>query len=234
MNEKNNKGSRLLRSEQYDTVDELIERSQASFSYYLMLILSSLVIGSGILLGNSAIIIGGMVITPVLTPLICIALGIAVGKIALIRQVSLFLLKSFLIIVASGLVLAIFFGHPSAGFVFENTARTALLYFVVALASGAAASFAWTKKDISDILPGVAVSVSVVPPLCLVGIGLSALNPDITRFYLFVFLLNSFGIIIGGLVIFSLLKFHRAEDEVSREVENAYGKEISTDEKTKF
>ncbi len=225
MKEKNDKnGFSLLRREQYDTIDELMERSQPNFAYYLLLVLSSLVIGSGILLANPAIVIGGMVITPVLTPLICIALGIAVGKIALIRQVSLFLLKSFLIIVASGFALAFLFGHPPAGFVFENTTRTAVLYFIVALASGAAASFAWTKKDISDILPGVAVSVSVVPPLSLVGIGLSALNPELTRFYFFVFLLNSFGIIVGGLVIFSLLKFHRAEEEIDREIKNGFEK----------
>lgn len=228
MNGKNGKnGFKLLRREQYDTVDELMERSQPSFAYYLLLVLSALVIGSGILLGNSAIVIGGMVITPVLTPLICIALGIAVGQIALIRQVSLFLLKSFLIIVASGFVLAFLFGHPATGFVFENTTRTAVLYFIVALTSGAAASFAWTKKDISDILPGVAVSVSVVPPLSLVGIGLSALNPELTRFYFFVFLLNSFGIIIGGLIIFSLLKFHEAKEEIDREVKDNYRKENS-------
>ena len=122
MDEKNqNNKFQLLKSEQCSTVDELLDKSQPCPAYYLLLVLSSLIIGCGLILTNAAIVIGGMIITPVLTPLISIALGISVGKIQLLKHVSFFRLKSFLIIVLGGLILAFIFGQPASGFIFENT-----------------------------------------------------------------------------------------------------------------
>ena len=103
--------------------------------------------------------------------------------------------------------------------IFVNDLRTAILYFIVATASGVAATFAWVRKEVSDILPGVSMAVALVPPLSLIGVNLGILSFDTARFYLIIYLLNLFGIIVGSLVSFSLLKFQKSKGAIQKKVE---------------
>lgn len=203
--------------DQYRTVDELIKKSQPSSVYYTLLIISALIIAFGLLLQSSAVVIGGMLVTPVLTPVLFIALGIATGEIGLIRPISQLLLKSFAIIFASGFLAASLFSAPSNLNFLNDSATVPALYFGVALLAGAAATFAWARKDVIDILPGVAIAVALVPPLSLSGIGLSLLDPGFIRINFLIFLFNIFGIVLGSLVVFSLLGFYRTKEKVHRE-----------------
>lgn len=204
----------VTKGEQYRAVNELFDRSQANSTYFAALILSSVIISCGLLLDNSAVVIGGMLVAPVLTPLLTVGLGIAVGEISAIRaQISL-LFKSFILVIGVAFFFSILLGGPNEHFIFEDTARAAILYFAVATASGAAATFAWVRKEMSEALPGIAIAVSIVPPLALVGIWLSKLNLEISRYFIQVFLFNLFGIIVGSVVVFSYLKFYRVEKRV--------------------
>jgi uncharacterized hydrophobic protein (TIGR00271 family) len=203
---------------QYRTAQELIERSGAGATYYLLLTISSVIVASGLLIGNATIVIGGMLVAPVLTPLLAISLGFSIGDMTLIKRTSILLLKSFAIVFIASLVMAVVLGADQTAFNLENDVRSAILYFIVALAAGAAATVAWTRKEVSDILPGVAIAVALVPPVGLVGIWLSMLNFEAARFYFAVFLLNLFGIIIGSLVIFVMLKFYKAEEKIHKKV----------------
>jgi len=208
--------------EQYRTVDELFEKSQPNSVYYTLLFISALVITAGILLGNSAIVIGGMLLTPVLTPVLLVSLGVTSGELGVTRGAFYLILKSSLIIIVSGIILAFVFGSSNASFIVDDSVRTAALYFIVAVASGVAGTFAWARRDVLDILPGVAIAVSLVPPLSLVGIGLSHLDFGLARFNFLIFLFNLLGILVGSLVVFSLLHFSRAREEVvekAKEVE---------------
>lgn len=209
----------VTKTEQYRTAGELIERSRPNATYYVLLAISSLIISAGLLLGNATIVIGGMLVTPVLTPLLAIALGLAVGEMRIMRDTSILLVKSFVIVLVFSLVMSIIMGNGQPTFNFENNIRAAILYFVVALASGAAATVAWARKEVSDVLPGVAIAVSLVPPVSLMGIWLSQLNAGAARFYFSVFLLNLFGVIIGSLVVFSLLRFYQSGDRIHKKVE---------------
>ena len=227
--EEKNGGLSLLQitqSDQYKTVNELIEESRPTAVYYTLLILSSFIIACGLLLNNAPVVIGGMLVTPILTPILVIALGIATGELGVIKNVSRLLMKSFFIIAISAFVMAILFGSTQEAFAFENTVSTAVLYFVVALGSGVAATFAWARKEIAGVLPGVSIAVALVPPLSAFGIWLATFNFEAMRFQLLVFLFNLVGIIVGSLVVFSLLKFYKTNkrvqeksDEIEKEAE---------------
>ena len=215
---------KVKRREQYRTVDELVKRSEPSQVYYTLLVLSSFIVASGLLLDNSTIVIGGMLITPVLAPILMVALGLAIGRPDLMRKVGMSIAKSFLVIIASSVLLTLLFGGTSGYYIFENTVRTAALYFVVALAAGVAATFAWTRKELAEVLPGIAIAVSLVPPLSLIGISLSSFDFGVARFSFLIFLLNMVGILGGSLVVFSLLKFYKNEKEIEKKVIKADGK----------
>jgi len=204
----------VTKAEQYKTIDELFKRSQSNVVYYALLILSAVIIAGGLLLNNSSIVIGGMLVTPVLTPILVIALGFVVGEINAIKSVANLMFKSFALIVLVSFLLALALGLPEELDILENTFRAAVLYFIVAFAAGVAATFAWVRKEIAEVLPGIAIAVSLVPPLSLVGIWLSSLEFDLSRFYFSIFLFNLVGILLGSFVVFSLLKFYRSEKKI--------------------
>ncbi len=210
----------VKKADQYRTVEELMEAGQPGGKFHLLLVLSSLVVSAGLLVGNAAIVIGGMLITPILTPVLLISLGFSIGDIKFVKQTSVFVAKALLTIVAGAALMGLLFGVNKNLTLFglDNTLRGALLYFIVALASGFAATYAWVRRDIGEILPGVAVAVSLVPPLALLGMQLISLQFSAARSSFFMFLLNLVGVLVGGLLVFSLFKFYKARQKVEEKI----------------
>jgi uncharacterized hydrophobic protein (TIGR00271 family) len=209
------------KAEQYQTVEELVRRSLPNSAYYTLLVLSSLIITSGLLLGNNAIAIGGMLVTPVLSPLLLIGLGLSIGKLESTKRALILTGQSFLIVVLSSIILSLLFGPSELLIVSVSTMRTALLYLVVALAAGFAATFGWARKSIAEVLPGIAIAVSLVPPLSWIGIGISKFDVPMIRFNIILLLLNLVGIVVGSVIAFSLLKFYRVEKIIVKETKEA-------------
>lgn len=222
----------IKKSDQYATVEELFAKSQAGSVYYTFLCLSSLIVTSGLLLNSATIIIGGILITPLLSPILIIALGISTGEYKAIKNSSILVLKSLLVVIFLSLFLALVLGIKAPNLFFGNSFYEATLYFIVALLSGVAATFAWIRKSVSDILPGVAMAVSLIPPLSALGINLSMLNFVDSRLAFSTFIFNFTGVLIGSLVVFSLLKFYKTKGMVKKEVV-AQEKEIKKEERNK-
>lgn len=208
----------------YHAIDDLIQEGRPTKAYYTLLIISSVIISAGLLVPNSAILIGGMLVTPVLNPVLLIALGIVATRPRLIRRSFFLVLNSFIIIFIISFLSGLLFSVPEiSGFykesLFDNSMRAAFLYFLVAFCSGAAATFSWVRKEVANVLPGISIAVSLVPPVSMVGIWLSMGQLELMRFFLMVFLFNMFGIIMGGLIIFSLLRFYTAGKHISEKID---------------
>jgi len=208
----------VSRADQYKTVNELFEKSQSNSVYYTLLILSIFIVATGLLLGNSPIVIGGMLVTPVLTPILVIGLSITVGELKFIKKPGILILKSVFLTIGISAALTVLFGATEIQEVLVNDLRTAILYFIVAMTSGVAATIAWVRKQVSDILPGISIAVSLVPPLSLVGIKLGLLDIEYARFYLIIFALNFLGILIGSFAVFTILKFQQSGWEIKKKI----------------
>ncbi|MFH1866932.1 MAG: DUF389 domain-containing protein [Patescibacteria group bacterium] len=219
---------KVTKANQYQTIGELFERSKPTSPYYALLVLSAVIVASGLLLDNLAVVIGGMLVTPVLTPVLVIALGLAVGNLKAVSHAIFLVGKSFLIILTSGALMVLLFGPATEQIIFNSTFESAWLYFIVAVASGVAATFAWVRKEIAEVLPGVAVAVALVPPLSLVGIWAVSGNVEAVKYFLLVFLFNFVGIILGSAIVFMLLKFYRSEERVTKKGEE----QIKAEKKT--
>jgi uncharacterized membrane protein len=85
-----------------------------------------------------------------------------------------------------------------------------LVDLLAAVATGLAGAFATGRKDISDTLPGVAIAISLVPPLANVGILLSLGRADLALGSLLLFVTNYFAILLTGAFIFALLGYPKA------------------------
>lgn len=210
--------------DRYKAATDLIKESEGNAIYYSLLVLSSVIISAGLLLSNSAILIGGMLVTPVLNPVLLLALGITASLPKVIKRTLVLILKSFGTVFAIAFISGIIFNIPEGSglqehALFDNTFRAAFLYFLVAFASGVAATFAWVRKEITNILPGISIAVSVVPPLAMVAIWLAELEFESMKFFLMVFLFNVFGIVSGSVVVFSVLRFYKTEKVISHKVD---------------
>lgn len=168
----------LLKNDlEYTTIEELRDKihSQSHFSilYFALLITSVLVCTLGLLINSTAVVIGGMLIAPLTWPLARIGFGVA-------RRAQHHIFRGVLLILASILIgtlsaFLISYISPIKTLNEEIIARTQpnLMDLFIALAAGLVAAIALTQKKIADSLAGVAIAVSLMPPLCTVGITLS-------------------------------------------------------------
>ncbi len=226
-NTNKNKGSfwfEIKKEDQYITVNELMANTYDSFTYFLLLVMSSIIIAAGILLANSVILIGGMLIAPLLTPVLLVSLGMTTGNLYLIRDSLIKIAKSISIIVGISLVVAFIFQIPQDkeffnAVLFTNTTESAFLYFLVAFASGIAATFAWIRKKVNNILPGISITVSLVPPIAMFAIFLISQEFNLARFFLMVFLFNIVGIIGGSMILFSMFRFYNSHKIIDNNLE---------------
>lgn len=220
----------VSREDQYRTAGELIDKARADESFYWMLILSSIIIAGGVLVNNIPIIIGGMLVTPLLTPILVIALGLATGELNLMQRTLILLAKSIGAVVGGSLILGLIFGGDVIFPLVADSMSATFLYFVIAVASGIAVTFAWIRKEANEVLPGIAIVVSLVPPLSYLGVALAKGEFKIALTFAIIFTLNIIGIVLGSLVVFSLSRFNH--DRLNKAVERK-AQQIEADEEKK-
>lgn len=198
----------LTERQAYKAIDDLIEESRPNGPYIMLLVLSSIIITAGLLLNNVAILIGGMLITPLLTPLLVVALSITTSKVYLLKKTGLVLAKSFAFVFVTTFIVSFLIGLPENVHqqpILESSSRTAFLYALVAIASGIAATLAWIRKEVSSALPGVSIAVSLVPPLAAVGMWFSQGFWSEAKFFGLVFLINVTMVLLGSVIVFLIL-----------------------------
>ncbi len=178
-----------------------------------LLFLATVIASMGILGDSTATVIGAMIIAPLMTPIMATAAALVMGNIP--RATASLLLVLFG--VAGVVALSWLCGNFYTGVISftENaqiTGRTSprLIDLIAALASGAAGAFCLSRDDIADSLPGVAIAISLVPPLCVVGIALSAGEQDAALGAGLLFVTNFLSILLAGGGVLGLLGLNRA------------------------
>ncbi|WP_337972051.1 DUF389 domain-containing protein [Methanobacterium petrolearium] len=126
-----------------------------------------------------AAVIGAMIIAPLMMPIMGLAFGISIGDSRAMKDSLLVSLGGILAAIIVGFLLTFpvaIFVHPQS--IDQIMIRTSpkLLDLLAALVTGLAGAFAMSRKDVSDTLPGVAIAISLVPPLSNTGILLATSN----------------------------------------------------------
>lgn len=190
-------------------VEGIIAHATPRNDFFLMLILSVSMAAFGVLLGSSVILIGSMLIAPLLYPLLSLALGIIIADEKLIARSLYTLVKSFGFALLAGAVIGFLFSAQDRAVPFALVVgeSASLMYALVAAIAGFAAAFAITKPHLNETLPGVAISVSLVPPLAVAGVALSMLNWAAFSDALLLFIVNVIGIVFSAMVVFALMRF---------------------------
>lgn len=188
--------------------DSLKSGSRADLEYAALVALAALIALFGLLQNSAAVIIGAMLISPMMNPLLAGALALLLGDGKLGRRSALVLGGSVVSSVTITSFIAILI--PLHQLTPEILARTTpnLLDLFVAFLSGLAGTLAMLGGPSSlMILPGVAIAVAVVPPLSVVGYGLSTDQFSIAGGAFLLFLTNLVAIVISAALVFRSMGF---------------------------
>jgi uncharacterized hydrophobic protein (TIGR00271 family) len=187
------------------------EVRQRSSRFWILITLASIIAAAGVAADSTATVIGAMIVAPLMTPILGTMLSVVLAdRTNLIRS---------LLHVAGGAVVAISIGWLVGVLVVnevvaETNSQVAqrvhpkLIDLLAALATGVVGSVALVRRDISDTLPGVAIAISLVPPLSVVGFTLEAGKLDQSLGASLLFLTNVAAILGSGTVVMALYGFH--------------------------
>ncbi len=212
----------LKNKDKSEAIERLIEHSSPTQDFFFMITLSILTATFGILVNDIAVIIGSMLIAPMLYPLLSLSLGIVMSDSTLISRSFYTIVKSFgLGAVTAAIATSIFSNHFTelTPQIIAQT-KTTIPNVMIAITAGFAGTFALVKPKLNENLPGVAISVALITPLAVFGIGLAQLNLEVITGSLVLFLINAGGVIFASMTTFSLMNFYTKRKEAHQLAEN--------------
>jgi len=197
-------------SEKGEAVQKMIEHSTPNHDFFLMVVLSVLMATFGLIINSPAVIVGSMLIAPILFPILGLALGITLSDFSLISRAFLTLIKAMFLCISIAIIVTLLFSSRNDPFTQEILSRTnpSLISAAIGAVAGLAAAFAITKPKINEVFPGIAISVALLPPLAVIGIGIARLEFEIALHALLLFIVNATGVILASTVTFSLMNLH--------------------------
>jgi len=175
-----------------------------------VLIFATFVASLGLNVNSTAVIIGAMLISPLMGPIMGMGLSVGINDFDLLkRSVRNF---GFMVLVSILTSTLYFVVSPLSGAQSELLARTVPTTYDVLIAffGGLAGIVAQSRRDrTSTVIPGVAIATALMPPLCTAGYGLATLqlNYFLGAFYLF--FINTVFIAIATFVVVRFLKYRR-------------------------
>lgn len=225
----------LTNKDKSEAVERLIKGSTPSQDFFFMIILSILTATFGLLLNSAAIIIGSMLIAPMLYPILSLSLGIIMSDSKLISRALYTTLKASVFGIGAAFLATLFFNSQLNEVTPEILSRTqpTLPYLIVAIIAGFAGSFALVKPKLSETLPGIAISVALIPPIAVTGIGIAKLSWAVISGSFLLFLVNTTGIIFASLITFSMMNFYVKRGEAHQAAEKEDHKQEKEKEKVK-
>ncbi|MEV0844861.1 DUF389 domain-containing protein [Streptomyces sp. NPDC049954] len=152
---------------------ERAPRSPSSTRFWGLLVLAAVIAGTGVVGDSTATVIGAMIVAPLMTPILGGALALVLADRSQVVRCALLVLGGALAVIAVGILLGWIVSPPDA---FSSNTQVSsrisprLVDLLGALATGTVGAFALVRADISDTLPGVAIAISLVPPLSVTGL----------------------------------------------------------------
>ncbi len=182
-----------------------------------LLICSCLLSSIGLDTGSAAVIIGAMLISPLMSPILGVGLGTAIADRALLARAlrELGLATAVTLGVSTLYFTLTPLGEPTAELVARTTPT--LLDVGVALFGGVAGIVAGSRRDQSLALPGVAIATALMPPLCTAGFGLATGSPAFFFGALYLYVINAIFIALATFAVARALHFPLRSFQDARE-----------------
>jgi uncharacterized hydrophobic protein (TIGR00271 family) len=184
-------------------------RTTSASRFWVLLSLATIIATSGLIADSTATVIGAMIVAPLMTPILGIALAVVLGHRSGLLRSIVFVVGGALLVILLAYLISRFNFHPddyAANTQVSARISPRLIDLLAALATGTVGAFALVRRDISDTLPGVAIAISLVPPLAVVGVLLQVGRVQDAMQALLLFGTNVAAIIVTGTVVLALYR----------------------------
>ncbi len=192
----------------YDQAIKSIEKNAVFSGASVWILIFAIFIASlGLNLNSTAVIIGAMLISPLMGPIIGMGLSVGIDDLDLLKKA----IKNYLVATCVAVITATiyFLISPLKDADTEILARTSpTLYDVlIALMGGAAGIIALSVKEKGNVLPGVAIATALMPPLCTAGFGIAQGNLEFFIGAFFLYFINTVFIALSTFIGVKLMRF---------------------------
>ena len=185
------------------------EQNRRLTRFWLLLPLAAVIATAGVVGDSTATVIGAMIVAPLMVPILGTVLAVVLADRPNLVRSLLLLASGVAVVIAIGWLIGLTVESPIlADTNSQVSARVSprLIDLIAALATGAVGAIALAREDISDTLPGVAISISLVPPLAVVGLTLESGSGKQALGALLLFVTNVSAILAMGLLVMSIYR----------------------------
>ena len=197
------------REKEEDVVDEIASGVTFKGANLWILICAVFIASLGLNINSTAVIIGAMLISPLMGPILGMGLAVGIDDLPLLRRA----VKNYMVATIIGIITATvyFFLTPFQGVQSELLARTEPTIYDVLIAffGGAAGIVAASIKDKGNVIPGVAIATALMPPLCTAGYGIATGNLAFFAGASLLYFINTVFIAVATTFGVFLLRFRR-------------------------
>ena len=197
------------REKEEDVVDEIASGVTFKGANLWILICAVFIASLGLNINSTAVIIGAMLISPLMGPILGMGLAVCIDDLPLLRRA----VKNYMVATIIGIITATvyFLLTPFQGVQSELLARTEPTIYDVLIAffGGAAGIVAASIKDKGNVIPGVAIATALMPPLCTAGYGIATGNLAFFAGASLLYFINTVFIAVATTFGVFLLRFRR-------------------------
>jgi uncharacterized hydrophobic protein (TIGR00271 family) len=187
----------------------LASRRGSTSGYWLQLLLAMAIATLGLHLGSTAVVIGAMLVSPLMTPILALGMGLAVGSPLLVIRSAVRVVASVTVVVLIAALLTL--ALPINEVTDEISSRTSPTALDLAVASCCAVAGVYAiirpGSDTASAAAGTAIGIALVPPLCVVGYGLGTSTSAIASGAALLFTANFCAILLFSVLGFVLLGY---------------------------
>ena len=199
------------KSNESETVQSIVQGVEFKGANLWILIFAIFMASLGLNVNSTAVIIGAMLISPLMGPIMGVGLSVGINDFDLMKRS----LKSYLVTTVFSVATAtvFFLISPVAEGQSELLARTSPTIYdvLIALMGGLAGVTALSTRQKGNVIPGVAIATALMPPLCTAGYGLATGNLIYFLGAFYLYFINSVFICIATFIGVRVLRFRRKE-----------------------
>lgn len=178
-----------------------------------ILIFAVFIASLGLNINSTAVVIGAMLISPLMGPIIGMGLAVGINDLTLLKSAFQNFLGATIISIITATIYFLLspFGEAQS----ELLARTSpTLYDVlIAFCGGAAGFIAIATKGKGNVIPGVAIATALMPPLCTAGYGIAHANIYYFLGAIYLFFINTVFICLSTFLGVRMMKYHTREQQ---------------------
>lgn len=198
--------------------ESLLDEAELDVDYVVLTLGACIIATLGLLSNSAAVIIGAMLIAPLMLPIRSVAFGILEGDLELVQVGGKALAVGTVISIALSAVIGSSLGLLEYGGEVASRSSPTLLDLGIAITAGGISGYAKVQPRLSSTLAGTAIAVALMPPLCVVGLGIANWNLSFAVGAGLLYLTNLLGITLSCMVAFFLAgysPFRRARRPLS-------------------